>query len=77
MVENVNSSRFSHFRFDYQIKRFKVDFLTAVIFFIWRVCVCVCVWTGRGVNGIHSMREQWKGHNNDTADLHWGGFATQ
>ena len=43
--------------------------------------VGVCVWTGKrggGLNDTHSMREQyWKGQNNDTADLHWGGFTTQ
>ena len=41
--------------------------------------MCVCgreKKRGGGVNGTHSMRVQWKGQNNDTADLHWGGFTT-
>ena len=78
MVENVNLSRFSHFRFDFQIKRFKVDFFNRSDFlYMEGVCVCVDVKKkGGGVNGTHSMRVQWKGQNNDTADLHWGGFTT-
>jgi hypothetical protein len=44
MVENVNLSRFSHFRFDFQIKRFKVDFFNRSDFlYMEGVCVCVDV----------------------------------